>query len=327
MESVSVSFEKKYPLLTKPMGIRDISNLLTKELGEYPSSESLEKYEFFGESPVYHADATCILGTRPAMEDTCTISIIETDTHDKVEFYGVFDGHGGWQVSELLKHEFHKRFPTGIDYGNPDIVKETIRKVCWDFGEEIFGYKDCWNCGSTAIFALKYLKHLYVVNIGDSTAVIFDHDSNILLKTKGHKPMDESEKARYVTKWGRLCHKDRVDGILAVSRSFGDNYLNVCCGDKYCGFEAVISNEPDIYVFEIPKSTNQLHMVLGSDGLWDNCDFNSDFEHQIQSGKFSFKNLAHIANTESPKNASRSLVYTALKTDIYDNITALVVKL
>mmetsp|Transcript_1333 Transcript_1333/g.1401 ORF Transcript_1333/g.1401 Transcript_1333/m.1401 type:complete len:570 (-) Transcript_1333:130-1839(-) len=61
---------------------------------------------------------------------------------------------------------------------------------------------------------------LVLANVGDCRAVLSDAGTAVCLTTP-HKPSMPSEKTRII-KAGGWVHRDRVNGVLAVSRSFGD---------------------------------------------------------------------------------------------------------
>ena len=310
------NFSQKYPNLTAPMNVESIM------LKFGITNNEARKYNYHDKSPFTYADAASIIGHRNQMEDTYCLAKIS----DGIDFYGVFDGHGGWKIASFLKSEFVKYFSdiTNIDYKNKDEVRREIINICWDVGKDIFDFPDCLDVGSTAIFALKFGKHIYLGNIGDSTAVIFDNKGNINLKTQGHKPSDKNE-ANRVRKRGSEIYYDRVAGSLAVSRSFGDNSYNLDADlNTYKGFKTVVSHKPSIYVFEIPEVSDNIkyYMVLGSDGLWDYCDFNNS-----SKSKFTFQQVIDTVSSMTPEEASTELVSLAFNTGIYDNITAVVVNL
>ena len=321
-DTAKTTFVKKYPQLVMPLSRLDANKQL-KEKFEYVSSNEINKFEYYNPSPFAHADASSILGPRDSMEDTYAIAKLS----DNCEFYGVFDGHGGWEISVLLKDILPKKIidllenDKTFDYTDLTIVTNLVRKVCRDIGNEIFELENWNRIGSTAVFVLRFDKYVYVVNIGDSTAVIFDEQHKIVYKTKNHKPNDANEKSR-IEKMGSMVYFGRVDCSLAVSRSFGDNRFNQRQNGCDC-FNTVISCEPDIYQFIIPENSNH-YLVLGSDGLWDNCQF---LNNKITSETFFFEKLAENVILQPPRDASINIVNMAFDTNVYDNITVVVVRL
>ncbi|XWV25474.1 hypothetical protein QJ856_gp0286 [Tupanvirus deep ocean] len=331
----NITFAKKYPHLSEPLTRRDICKNTSN-----PKYWEHNKYDFSKPSPLNHAAATSIIGTRSTMEDTYVITRFENGA----EFYGVFDGHGGWQYSVFLENELTNRLSqaatlANLNCENPTEVTEFIKNFCHDLGREFYEIKDCLDTGSTAVFALKYKKFVYVVNIGDSAIFIFDSTGKILLKTEGHKhkPHYKDEKER-ITKCGSYVSCGRVEGELAVSRAFGDNKYSKKIFDNYPGSNGVVIVEPLVYTFELPEHVdlnNHIYMVAGSDGLWDYCLFDpipkqSSDENSESSGEsdgYYFPKMVEIITSNPPKEASQKLVHLAYNTPVRDNITAVVVNL
>ena len=64
-------------------------------------------------------------------------------------------------------------------------------------------------------------KKLYFANAGDSRCVLASRRLGVVAMSYDHKPHDEREKKR-IEAAGGAVHMKRVDGDLAVSRTFGD---------------------------------------------------------------------------------------------------------
>jgi serine/threonine protein phosphatase PrpC len=196
-----------------------------------------------------------IIGGRDYMEDT-----FMSEVYDDVFLCGIFDGHGGSftsinlpciitskmtpQICHFLNNaekpeiiHFFKTFFSGIDHD----LKYAINDVS----------------GSTAILCVITKRFIILVNCGDSRGVLYTNHGVILIETVDHTPAVPSEKAR-IKKLGGTIQNSYIEGILSVSRSFGDYEL------KKPGKE-FISVKPDVYITELKPST----VILGSDGIWD----------------------------------------------------------
>jgi serine/threonine protein phosphatase PrpC len=213
-----------------------------------------------------------------------------SNVSDEYAMFFVFDGHGGRYVSnalcELAKlpHEECPFWPlTRLLDGS---VAETELE---DFVTKIFSSIDdrvqSYQCGSTCVIAVhhKPTNRVRFLNVGDSGACwqlqsdqshIFDatktgsHSLNCvqkafyndlkLYRTREHVPSDENEKKRVLETGYRVTYYSgcaRVDGVLAVSRSFGDHSLK----------EAVIS-KPDVTpIFQFEDGD---FFCLASDGIF-----------------------------------------------------------
>jgi serine/threonine protein phosphatase PrpC len=96
-----------------------------------------------------------------------------------------------------------------------------------------------WDDGSTGVCVLIVDKTIYVANAGDSRAVLCSAGGRAVDMSVDHKPAREDEKARIEKLGGRIIYYGtwRVQGVLAVTRSFGDRKL-----------KTYVSAEPEIKV-------------------------------------------------------------------------------
>ncbi len=115
--------------------------------------------------------------------------------------------------------------------------------------------------GTTVLAAYCHENELYVINLGDSRAVLFNQNdaSSITsitpyLLTSDHRTNVIEEKARILSIGGKI-ENGRVNGRLAVTRALGDSSLS-----------PYISCIPDIKV--VSMSQKDQFIVLASDGLW-----------------------------------------------------------
>lgn len=164
-------------------------------------------------------------GRRERMEDLYDIKSSKIDAN-KINLFGVFDGHGGSHAAEYLKqHLFgnllkHPAFITDTKLA----ISETYKKTDLDLldAETNINRQD----GSTASTAIFVGNHLYVANVGDSRAVISKSGKAIAL-SDDHKPDRSDERERIENAGGVVTWSGtwRVGGVLAMSRAFGDRLL------------------------------------------------------------------------------------------------------
>jgi len=206
------------------------------------------------------------VGIRNTNEDKHTIILNSNNqdpTKQQIDMFGIYDGHGGVSVSNILSNIAPKLFlDKRIVY---PLHKAYVTKLCSniqsilsdDFTEKTR------ECGSTClmIFKIKYLGNdiLNIVNIGDSRAVICHGFIGIPL-TVDHKPLNPIEKQR-ITKQGGTVYYDglewRVDN-LSLSRAFGDT------NSKYT------YPQPDLFNHKI--TSDDKFIIMACDGLWDVMD-------------------------------------------------------
>uniref|UniRef100_A0A0E0LC65 protein-serine/threonine phosphatase n=1 Tax=Oryza punctata TaxID=4537 RepID=A0A0E0LC65_ORYPU len=197
-------------------------------------------------------------GRRPSMEDRLSIKST-TVNGQTVGLFGVFDGsHGGPRAAEYLKKHLFKNLVKHPMFLKDTklAINQTFLKTDADFLQSISSdrYRDD---GSTAVAAILVGNRLYVANVGDSRAVALKAGKAVPL-SEDHKPNRKDERKRIEDAGGIVVSDDiwRVDGILAVSRAFGNRALK-----RY------VKAEPDIQ--ENVGDEGLEYLVLATDGLWD----------------------------------------------------------
>ncbi|KAI3725212.1 hypothetical protein L1987_64990 [Smallanthus sonchifolius] len=242
---------------------------------------------------------TSICGRRPEMEDAVATMprflkvpiqmltgdrgvvdrLTKTLSHLTTHFFGVYDGHGGSQVSNYCSTRVHTALQeeleplmaswggdeSGINNDNncQEMWKKAFINCFLKVDDEIGGKQGNHEpvapetVGSTAVVALICSSHIIVSNCGDSRAVLCRGKETMALSVD-HKPNREDEYARIEAAGGKVIQWNghRVFGVLAMSRSIGDRYLKPW----------II---PDPEVTFIPRAKEDECLILASDGLWD----------------------------------------------------------
>ena len=251
-----------------------------------------------------------VKGERDYMEDTFTIN-----TFEDMRVYAVFDGHGGDEISTKLVRIYPKALFQNLTRDvRYDIkkVKNIIIKLYFKIDELL--KKENGESGSTAIVCLTIGNTIYMINLGDSRGILYyykDNEPVILHATNDHKPNNMIEKL-WINKCNGTVEEEedddpRVDGILALSRAFGDYGLKYSNIDNKVG---PVSNIPDIKCYPNDFS-KKLHIILASDGLWDVMTNNEALKY---------------IDRQNIKNSCQLIVNDALKTST-DNITVLIASL
>ncbi|CAH8359413.1 unnamed protein product [Eruca vesicaria subsp. sativa] len=206
-------------------------------------------------------------------------------THLTGHFFGVYDGHGGYQVADYCRDRLHFALAEEIERIKDELCKRNTgegRQVQWEkvftscflnvdgeiegkigraasvgSSEMVLEAVASETVGSTAVVALVCSSHLVVSNCGDSRAVLYRGKEAMPLSVD-HKPDREDEYARIENAGGKVIQWQgaRVFGVLAMSRSLGDRYLK----------PYVI---PDPEVTFMPRSREDDCLIIASDGLWD----------------------------------------------------------
>lgn len=247
-----------------------------------------------------------IKGARSQNEDKHNVikNITGLDkTLNNINYYGIYDGHGGKFVSTFLSTHFPKFFmDKRVVY---PLKKNNLYKVCSFFQETLKTQylKQATEQGSTCLVCIQYIyngnNYLNILNIGDCRCVIC-HNNIAIPLTKDHKPDKPEEEQRIKNLGGTIYfdgHDWRIDD-LSVSRSFGD-----LSSEKY------ISCKPD--VFEYLITSNDKFMVMACDGLWD------VMENQ--------EVIDFILKNKNSQNLLNKLTDHALQKGSTDNISVIVV--
>ena len=255
-------------------------------------------------------------GRRPSNEDQHTSILNINNNIEKyasVNYFGVYDGHGGKLVSKFLKNNLHKYFTSkkiqNIKEMNNKSISEYIYKVFNKVQSKLEKEHPIAvnHCGSTAVSVLNYKDKnndniLWVMNAGDSRALLCNYQDKAIQLSFDHKPNVKNERERILGLGGKPSFDGldwRISG-LSLSRSFGD-----------LDARPYITHKPEIHKYKINKTDKFL--VLACDGLWD-----------VLSNQIVVKYINNLKNKNFKGNYSKSLAEYAYKKGSYDNISVLV---
>ncbi|KAM7464673.1 hypothetical protein LguiA_032794 [Lonicera macranthoides] len=216
-------------------------------------------------------DANLTLQDSQAQEETTTLSftgfdvalfsikgkkMFMEDTH-KIEFFGVYDGHGGSKAAEFVAENLDANIFQMLENFSGNSTKEEAIKAGYLKTNQDF-QKQGLGSGTCCVTAVIEGKELMISNVGDCRAVLCRGGKAEAL-TKDHRASRDDERKRIEDKGGYVeIHRGawRVHGILSVSRSIGDVHLK----------DWVIA-EPDTKILGL--TPDMQYLVLASDGLWE----------------------------------------------------------
>ena len=247
--------------------------------------------------------------------------IIDYIPKDDITYSGVFDGHGGDKCSNYCKKHFHHNLTRELSFRYEKTGFKDIRLIKDSFVSaylmtQLQLRRKKIMDGSTVVTSLIHNdcmgnRWLHIAHVGDSVGIlcrIIDGIPTTILLTPEHRPNVKSEIKR-IRDVGGYIFRDRVMGVLAITRAIGDIKL------KKKGVIG-ISHIPDVTSVKLDKSYTFL--VLCSDGVTDVINPKQIIEALEKYKKSS--NSSHIA-----RKMAKYLVHLAIKRYSQDNITAMVI--
>lgn len=261
--------------------------------------------------------------------DTIVNENRENPELNSINYFAVYDGHGGKHVSAYVKLNLHRYF---MNKSNRHIVKKgktynkfiksTFNHLQGKISKEI----DSTNCGSTALIVIQHsngresslLKYLKVINLGDCRVVLCNQYDIAIPLSKDHKPMSWNENKRILDLGGTITHAVNDDpriGSYSVSRAFGD-----------LSAKPYLSHIPDVYDYELECDETKIidkFMILACDGVWDvlSCQDAVDFV------LYRMSELPRIVTCDlkGVNNISQMLGKYAIEKGSTDNISVVIV--
>eukprot|EP00353_Schmidingerella_taraikaensis_P014031 CAMPEP_0185578072 /NCGR_PEP_ID=MMETSP0434-20130131/11928_1 /TAXON_ID=626734 ORGANISM="Favella taraikaensis, Strain Fe Narragansett Bay" /NCGR_SAMPLE_ID=MMETSP0434 /ASSEMBLY_ACC=CAM_ASM_000379 /LENGTH=295 /DNA_ID=CAMNT_0028195797 /DNA_START=170 /DNA_END=1057 /DNA_ORIENTATION=+ len=230
-------------------------------------------------------------GWRKSQEDA---HIARTDLPDGVCLFGVFDGHGGKEVSIFVKEKFVQELIKLDEYKNRqygDALKKCFRRMDTMMEEpegrarlkqiqEEHGSPDPFSgglargedesiakfTGCTATVVLMSQTHMVCANAGDSRSVLgrASGPQMCFALSDDHKPDNPGEKAR-IEAAGGFVEENRVNGSLNLSRSIGD--FEYKSSEELPFTQQQVTVDPEIR--QIARQPADSFLVLACDGIWD----------------------------------------------------------
>ncbi|KAL8195729.1 hypothetical protein R6Q57_025482 [Mikania cordata] len=228
-------------------------------------------------------------------------------------FCAIYDGFNGRDAADFLAGTFYETIRVNLnsldielDYiindGNTmrpknrvlDSLQRALNQAENDFlymvEQEMEDRPDIVSVGSCVLVGLIQGKDLYIMNLGDSRAVLAtDDDDKIKIDefkglkavqlTDTHTVDNEVERTQFLSEHPddpKTIVHGKVKGKLKVTRAFGVGYLKKkVLNDALMGILRVrnllsppyVSVQPSLYMHEISSSDH--FVILGSDGLFD----------------------------------------------------------
>jgi len=280
-------------------------------MGSLPSAVENVEYERHASEDII-ATSAAMQGYRVDMEDHHTICL-RLPHHQDHAFIGLYDGHSGSAASKFLSQQFWREIDC-LDKITKTNLDDIVRRMDQHWSKDPRSSE-----GSTVLFAVverpKGNSKSYKVMVGwagDSRAIAVK-DGDLKDMSIDHKPSNPAEQARieHANGW---VNNDRVDGELAVSRSFGDwNMKDDNNGTlKYHELKVTAVLE----FLEIELSPGDL-LLLSCDGLTEQLE-NKDIFDKLKELKKEYPDDADVV--------LNGLMQRALTSGSKDNMSTILVE-
>lgn len=239
------------------------------------------------------------IGRRPTMEDEVVVVGMGPAHNPNEDFFGVFDGHGGREAAIYAARNLYPKICRNFALS----PNEPLKSITNAFEEtNAWMLQSRIGSGSTAAISFVVDSTLYTANVGDTRVVLGWKDRKAVRLSFDHKPSVATEKERIERLGGEVTKKfgiARVNGVLGVSRAFGD-----------CKLVPYVSAVPHINILELTDET--MFLIIACDGLWD------EFSDQ-EAVELVFEKAATIANM------GEYLSNMAIMRGSQDNVSVIVV--
>lgn len=189
-------------------------------------------------------------------------------------YFGVYDGHGGRDTVDYLSTYLHSNIATelNIESDSSTSLHQKIESafLITDVESHMAGIN---SSGATVAISLVERVHnkvtIHAANCGDARIVL---SKGVKRLTRDHKAEDTPEVKRIDSNAG-FVFRNRVLGIMAVSRSLGDHCMKqFVIGQPHVSTTEILLEPCDVsgeQKFDQETENNDEFIILACDGLWD----------------------------------------------------------
>ena len=213
---------------------------------------------------------------RDYMQDAFSLRLSSTARNKPVDFFGFFDGHGpnreliAREMAHNLCDEVIRHYETDKSYTFVQAIEmgcilldNHMRSNNSLKANDGFVYGGSTSCAMWIMESIIYSSNV----VGDSHFILA-YNGWAITVTVDHKPQDPLEKEHILKAGGHISQDNRVNGILGVSRSFGDYIFKE--NKSLQTHEQLVTAVPDVRTVEVDENID--FMVVSTDGIWDMLD-------------------------------------------------------
>ncbi|CAJ1366880.1 unnamed protein product [Effrenium voratum] len=181
-------------------------------------------------------------------------------------YFAIYDGHGGRQCVEYVVEHLHENLLLELEKEPANVPDSMMR--AFELTDDSMQSSGINSSGCTACCCLlrqekAFMERvLYTGHVGDARAVLCRKGLAVRLTgVSDHKATDVEEARRVVEAGGTIYH-ERVNGMLAISRAFGDFQLKAPTWPN-----DIVSNVPEVSATLLCEG--DIFVIMACDGLWD----------------------------------------------------------
>lgn len=241
-------------------------------------------------------------------------------------YFAIYDGHGGRQCVDYVTANLHDNLMLELQKAPGNVPDAFIR--AFSITDRNMQSSGINTSGCTACCCLlqeeKTSRSIYTAHLGDARAVICRGGLAVRLTSMSdHKATDPAEAKRVIEAGGSIFN-ERVNGMLAISRAFGDHQLKAPALPN-----DVVSNVPDITSTEL--SDQDMFVIVACDGLWDVVEDQESVNLVLEGIRELMGLLPNVSGDNLTHRRSmaevlaRMLVEEALARGTSDNVSCLMV--
>lgn len=248
-EQLWSSSESRESIAKMCKGIDTVSKLSQEQLRRTSSGSS------FGKVALQSGDAS-------SSNASLTLTRAFTDVHDSNNDEDM-ENNSGDMLSRACSIDFGRR---------QDGLGRRRKNGCIDERLSRHSVKIGQGCGTTATAVALKGTQMTIAHVGDSRAVLGKSNGSVVRLCEDHRPQRVDEMERIAAAGGVVLDGGgvaRVNGVLAVSRSIGDNAL-----------KDVVIAQPDIT--SVTLQENDEIVIIATDGLWDVVSDEESVSHVLE---------------------------------------------
>lgn len=263
-------------------------------------------------------------------EDTIQVTKLDND----INFFAIYDGHGGNSCSNYLKDNLH----LSIKNFSASELEKRIREADDYFistkAQNISKNTIIDQSGSCAIIVCIQAHKCIFANVGDSKAFIV-RNNKVYFSTKEHKPKEEKERKRIISNGGNIYFTPFVTpiyqngkaihppwrvypGQLSVSRTIGDASAKL---ERFGGKKGVVISTPEIREIDLDEDCN--YIVMCCDGVFDVMNEDDIIQCVNEAKRRKSNENCNIICAE----AANLIIKCAMKRESFDNLSCIVIGL